>query len=532
VEIRNYSSMIWRRKTTILLTLIVTLSIVLVGIWRSTPIYEATAILRVAVSAGGSLNYSDYMYADRLINTYINIATSRQVLEELEERLDLLEPPAIKAEVVPSTELIKITAEHADPVMAARIANTAADVLVEQSSHLYIGGGKSLTEVLAGQLEQVQTDLQKAQDEYEILLAKTPAPESIESTRQLLQLKQNNYAELLSQYEQARFREEIQSSMITIFESAEISDTPSKPQVLLNLILGLAAGMIGGFGLALLLENFDTTLYQVDKIEAAVKLPVLVKIPKASKKEITAVEGDLSSLAESFRQLVAVLQETGEQKRQKVLLLASAEPNQGKSMITYRLACALTELGVKVVAVDCDARRPKLHTYFQIPNELGLKDILENKTELKDALQTCSVENVWVLTSGSRLAHPSHMLSSVQMNKVMESLRKDFDYVLLDSPAMLAVADVAALIPHADGVLLVVRQSHAKFEAVREVGRNLKKLKDKFIGLVVNQSPYSNHYSYYRDAKKSTTLISSARSFYPIRRKKHAELRDQPLHRT
>jgi capsular exopolysaccharide synthesis family protein len=138
----------------------------------------------------------------------------------------------------------------------------------------------------------------------------------------------------------------------------------------------------------------------------------------------------------------------------KVLLLVSAEPNQGKSMITFHLACSLAELGKEVVVVDCDTRMPSLHSYFHLPNQVGLKDVLEQKASLEDALQKSSFEGVQVLTSGSQLAHPSQMLSSAQMTKLVKSLSQQFDYVLLDSPAMLAVADVAALAPNASGLML------------------------------------------------------------------------------
>ena len=156
-------------------------------------------------------------------------------------------------------------------------------------------------------------------------------------------------------------------------------------------------------------------------------------------------------------------------------------------MITFHLACSLAELGKKVVAVDCDTRLPRLHSFFHLPNQIGLKDVLEQKVCLEDALQESSFEGVHVLTSGSHLAHPSQMLGSAQMAKLVKNLGQQFDYVLLDSPAMLAVADVAALAPIAVGLVLVVRQGHAQKAAVQAASNFLAGQNGKLTFLIVNQ---------------------------------------------
>lgn len=453
------------------------------------------------------------MYADRLMNTYVNIATSGPVIQELMQRLDLSEPPEVDAEIIANTELFKITVENTDPSMAAAIANTLADVLIAQSSELFIGGGKSLTEVLGEQLNLIQDDLESTRQEYEDLLAQTPAPENIETTRQLLQLKQTNYATLLSQYEQARSREAIQASMITVFETAVVPDTPSRPRVLLTVTLGFITGLVGGLGLAFILENLDTTLYDIEDIKATAKLPTFGEIPGANKKERNNFQEKFSPFAESFRDLATKLEVSNHSPSKKVLLLMSAEPNQGKSMITFHLACSLAELGKRVVAVDCDTRMPKLHSFFHLPNEIGLKDVLEQKVVLEDALQMCPSEDVRVLTSGSRFAHPSQMLGSIQMGKLIKNLSQQFDYVLLDSPAMLAVADVAALTPKASGLILIVRRAHAKKESVQAATDYLAKQNGKPAILIINEGEKLDHYYYYKDRKNLGSLFGALRSF-------------------
>jgi capsular exopolysaccharide synthesis family protein len=180
-------------------------------------------------------------------------------------------------------------------------------------------------------------------------------------------------------------------------------------------------------------------------------------------------------------------------------------------MITFHLACSLAELGNNIVAVDCDSRVPRLHKFFHVPNQTGLKDVLENQVCLENALQKSEFEGVEVLTSGSEMAHPTQMLTSPQMTKLIRILKQKYDYVLLDSPAMLAVADVSALTCVADGFVLVVRQAHAQREAVREAGHFLAGQNGKSTFLVVNQVGSGNHY--YNKRKKTAALSDVLKRF-------------------
>jgi non-specific protein-tyrosine kinase len=498
MELKNYIEILWRRKWVILLTLVVTVAVVIVGTRLTTPVYQASAVLRIAVSSGGPLNYQEYVYADQMMNTYVEMATRRPVLEELMKRLALSKPPEIKAEIIPNTELIKITVEDTDPRRAAKAANTLADILIAQGNQLYVGGGKRLSEVLSEQLTQIETEVDKTRTEYEKLLLQTPpAPDEIDTIKQALQLQQSNYASLLVQYQQARFREEIQGSMITVFETAVMPQSPSKPRVMLNIILGFVVGLIGGLGLAFVFENLDTTLYATEDIESVAKLIALAKIPKANKKQKSIFQAAFSPFAEAFRNLATTIQQSTQRKVLKVLLVMSAEPNQGKSLIVSQLALSLAEFGKDVVAVDCDMRRPTLHTYFGLSNTYGLTDVLEQRMNLERALQKSSYDGVYVLASGPFPSHTSKLLGSPQMTNLINSLRLKFDYVLLDTPALLGIADVAALIQKAGGIYWVVRRAYARRQAVETARQFLAGLSDKSISLIINQAEISGSYGYY-----------------------------------
>ncbi len=516
MEIRGYINILWRRKAIIILTAAVTLVVVAIGTYLATPVYEALSVLRVATSTGTqAISSVDYMYTDRLMNTYVEIATSRPVIIELIQRLGLNQPPSIKAEIVPNTELIKITVEHTNPQIAATAANTLAEILIAQSNQLYSGGEKSSQEILGEQLAQMQSDIEVARQDYEKLLIQTPEDtEKIRTASQSLALKQKIYETLLQQYEQARVKEAMRANMVTIVESAVVPQAPAKPRVALNYVLGLLVGLVGGIGLAFIFENLDTTLYTVDEIESVTELHTLAKIPKASKKQIDISQDGSSPVAEAFRNLAANIQLIDHQQPRKVLLFMSAEPKQGKSMIVSNLAFALAEEEKKVVVVDCDMRLPKIHSLFHLSNQYGLKDVLERKTGLIKSLQKSQSGSVTVLTSGPLSDHPSQLLASPQMAKLIEKLSQKFDYVLLDTPAFLAVADIAGLAHYVDGLILVVRRAHARREAVQAVGKFLALFPDKVIGRIVNQTDDNINYSYYQNRRNSDshTILEKLRS--------------------
>jgi capsular polysaccharide biosynthesis protein len=148
-----------------------TVTVVVIGTLMATPTYVASTTLRVATAAGGSVDYADYIYAERLMNTYAKIATSGPVLEELVQKLSLNEPPPIEVEMLANTGLMQITVEDRNPILAREAANALAEILVAQSRELYSGGRKTAQEILSEQLVQIEDELDQVRREYESLVA-------------------------------------------------------------------------------------------------------------------------------------------------------------------------------------------------------------------------------------------------------------------------------------------------------------------------------------------------------------------------
>jgi len=477
-----------------------TVIVTVVGTLIVTPTFMATTTLRIVTAAAGPaerINSADILLADRLMNTYSKIATSGPVVKELVQRLGFGKPPQIEVDIIANTELLQITVEDQDPNMAANAANALAEILTSQVSKLYSGGGKSAQEIVGEQLAQIESELTQVRRDYENLVAQSPLDtENIAAAKRSIDLKEATYVTLLDQYERVRIAEAIQANTVSVIEPAVVPQTPSKPRRGLNIALALLVGLVGGVGLAFLFENLDTTLYTAEQIKKVAELPSLAMIPMAPRRSQTFVFNGSSPQEEAFRRLRTNLFSLDPGLPLQVLLVTSAEPDEGKSTVVVNLAYALAQAGRKVIAVDSDLRLPSLHTMFDIPNELGLSSVLRHEVTLDQALQLSNIPGVSVLTSGPLSSHPAELLGRLEMGELLAELRDKFDTVLLDTPSLLAAADASVLVPSVDGVLLVVACTQARQETVRAARQQLIDIKARSVGVIVNraESPRNYHY--------------------------------------
>ncbi len=309
MDLKSYLAILRGNRWVIIITTAVTLAVVIFITFTMTPTYISTTTLRIATSSSGVVGYSDYMYADRLMNTYTKLATSRPVLGELSSELNLETLPKIKVETIPNTELIKITVETSDPKVAKQSANTLANILIIQGQQLYSGGGKSVQDILSEQLVQAEKELTDARHEYDTFVLENPKETTqIELLNEKIKLKESTYTSLLDQYDEARLKERIRENIITVVEPANEPESPAKPNKLMNIALGLIAGLVGGVGLAFLFENLGTRLYTSKQIEAVAELNTIGKIPALPRKRLFRLwkandESKNTSFKEAFRRL-------------------------------------------------------------------------------------------------------------------------------------------------------------------------------------------------------------------------------------
>ena len=360
------------------------------------------------------------------------------------------------------------------------------------------GEGGTAAEALSQQLVQIENELNQAQQEYESLVTQSPEDsEHILAVRRTIDLKQATYATLLKQQEQIRLREALRANSVSIIEPAVVPQTPSKPRKELNIALGFLVALAGGTGLAFLFENLDTRLYTTEQIENIPELSVLGTIPTAKQQDQITFFGGDSAQEEAFRRLRTNLFTQDQEAPLKTLMVTSAAEGEGKSTVVANLALAIAQSKRKVVVVDSDLRRPALHTLFNLPNEIGLSTVLKQGATLDEAIQTSHLPRIHVLTSGPLPSNPAELLGSSQMTAVLWELAQRFDVVLLDTPALLPVADAAVLAPAVDGVMLVVGRAQARKQDVQAACQQLADVKARVVGLVVNRSQQNGSHRYY-----------------------------------
>ena len=258
MTVRDYVEVLQRRKWVIVITFAAVMAIAIIATLMTTPRYRAVTVMRVLPLSGGGGEWVTYDTSkiERIMNTYAEFATSRPVREELMERLQLDERPSIEVELIVGTELMQITAEALEPVVARDAANTLGDILIEQSRSLYLGSAKTAQEILAEQLAQMKTELDQAWTEYENVVSEAPEDsDRIANASRSIQLRENTYADLLDQYERLRVREAVLANTLSMVEPAVAPGGPSRPRWQLNLALGIVVGLAAGIGMAFLLES-------------------------------------------------------------------------------------------------------------------------------------------------------------------------------------------------------------------------------------------------------------------------------------
>ncbi|MEO0137794.1 MAG: polysaccharide biosynthesis tyrosine autokinase [candidate division WOR-3 bacterium] len=337
-------------------------------------------------------------------------------------------------------------------------------------------------------------------------------PEAEVNLAQLERQKKANeeiYTMLLGKLEESKIAEAMQISQARIIDSAIIPTKPVEPKPRLNTILGFLLGLLIGVGGAFLLEYLDTSVRTTKDIEDLTGITVLAAVPLIKNKQhqdIPTINEPHSEIAEAYRILRTNLVFTAVSRPIKTLLITSTLPQEGKTTTCINLGITLAQQGHRVIVLDCDFRRPKLHSYFQEivrDNHNGLTDVLINRIKLNEAIKKAPFENFYFITSGTIPSNPAELLGSVSMSNVVDKLKGDFDYVLIDAPPALGIADARILGRICDGIIVVVMSGKTNRDAVREVKEELERAGEKIIGYVLNgvdtsQRYYRHHYYYYQ----------------------------------
>lgn len=294
----------------------------------------------------------------------------------------------------------------------------------------------------------------------------------------------------------------------TIFDPAHAVPDPVSPKptrdTALAAALGLFLGLIGAF----LREHFDRKLRTREAVEERFGVPVIGQIPWIRGARQGSLVHEAGSTGEAFRALRANLQYLGVSRPLRTILVTSASPGQGKTTVTANLAVAIARSGASTVAIEADLRRPALANAFGVRGVgPGLTGLLVGSSDIETALhdldRSAHDGDVSLLPSGPLPPNPSELLSSLQMTHVLDRLSSLYDYVLVDSPPLLLVADTLELARMVDGVVVVARRNDVTSEEAREVRDLAQRLGLNLLGVVLTDvEPLGSYYGAYEAAEQ------------------------------
>lgn len=304
---------------------------------------------------------------------------------------------------------------------------------------------------------------------------------------------------------------------------------PSSANVKRSLILGIVLGALLGVGAALMLDRLSNVISSSKQVRKITRLPLLgtipleqalselpwmsklIRLPRVNPSESKTLNGSggmfyATPFQEAFRALNASIRLLNPDAPVRSITISSPAPGNGKTTISGYLALTAAAMGQRVLAVDVDLRRSRLHQQFDIPNQVGLTDVISSNAKLWDAIQPISTEpNLFVLTAGTLPPDPTKVLASKAMQGLIRDLENEFDLVIYDTPPLLGFADVYLLASQTDGLLLVVRLNQLKQLLLEQAMEQLRMSKTPLIGAVVNAAEeeafmtYSYQYSYFED---------------------------------
>ncbi|MCL4295947.1 MAG: polysaccharide biosynthesis tyrosine autokinase [Anaerolineae bacterium] len=491
-------------------------------------VYAARTTLMVGASVieNTKPNEQDLGLSRTLAQVYGELALRRPITQAVIDRLGLQMSPdelseMIQTGVIPSAQLLEIYVFDVHPQRAQLLANAIAEELILQSPG-GSGNEQERDKFIRAQMQDLQSKIQDADAKIKELENKlgglTSAVEIAEAQSQLTQLEQlkgdyqSNYNQFLSNVSEAS------PNRLAVFESATEPTTPVSPNVKMNVAIAAAAGLVLALGTIIFLEFFsDTLIWNPGETSSVLGLPVLGAVGRVDKNSDTLLikSEEWSPNLDALRTLRSTIMLAAEGNSLSTLLITSSLPGEGKSFLSANLAAIIaspgaslaniiTSPGSRVILIDADLHRPSLHEMFDMPNLMGLADVLgmpESTMEalLKKTLRPTGIDNLLLLPAGRAPLDPGALIHSSKFQKMLALLKPNADLIIIDSGPVLRVVETKVIANLVDGVVLVISDGQVRRKAVQQIIDYFRgKPNNNLLGLVFNRvKAVSRGYGYY-----------------------------------
>ena len=476
LDLRDYGRVVARRWR--LIAACVGVAVVLAVLWTMTQtnVYTATSEILVkpplgSTTLGGTLPTVN-MENERQIVESLPVATiaARSIDTDADLR-QLLQQ--VDAAVPKDADVLQIHFNSTDPDVAAQGAQAFADAYFEYSRERAQA--------------QIDAQVQAYQDKLDSLRGAGNG--------------------------QARAQVEAQMSQIqatpidpgTVLVAAVRPSSPTSPNLLLNVLLAAILGGFIGLIAAFVRERMDDRLRGRADLEETVGAPVMTMIPEIpswrdrERAHLVTLQAPRSPAAEAYRTLRTSILVAAADQGYKTIMVVSAIAGEGKSTTAANLAVVLAQADKRVVLISADLRRPRLHEFFGLPpNERGLSEVLEGDRKAWEALRSGKVDNLWIMSSGHVAEQPTELLQSETMRELLADQRDVVDFIIIDCPPVLAVADALVVAPMADAILYVANEQSTPRGAVIAARAQLDQVGARLLGAVLNDvEAKAKGYAYY-----------------------------------
>ncbi|MEL7007566.1 MAG: polysaccharide biosynthesis tyrosine autokinase [Cyanobacteria bacterium J06629_2] len=365
---------------------------------------------------------------------------------------------------------------------------------------------------------QLTTLIQSQADANSKFLNIPSLQQTFTELKRQVDLKSQAYNYLLERRQELAISEAEEIAPWRILNEAFLPSKPVSPNIKQGLIQALIAGGFLGVAIAFILQQLDQTVKQVDEVKQITQLPLLGVVPRVAEPSIVGnipttkqaysyyssyTEG-LRSLAMNLRYLMA------DGKQIKTLAVTSSTSAEGKSTISHNLGIVLAEFDLRVLIVDADLRKPKLHKLAEIKNNTGLSEIIAQKVPWSEQIQAGVVDNLDLITAGATSPNPIALLNSQRMKQLVAEWSQAYDYVIIDTPPIGVIADAKSLAQEVDSMLFVTAIERASRKAITNSVEILHNSQCHIAGVVANMVDpeldyyaYSYHDSYYNQPQNS-----------------------------
>ena len=507
-DLREYVRVLRARKLEVGVVTFVMVAVALLFSWRQTPVYQGKAkvLVKPIQNVAGTVQIPQAPNLDTERELILSQAVARQVQVDLgvATPVDTLLDHA-RVQVVTDTEILLVKYDDPSPKTAATLANAFATAYVnfrDMQAKAQFDAVAATVQTQIGEVQSRLTDLRRRIDA-------TTDPAQKDS----LQAERDTFVAELGVLQQRildlRSNSSIGQSAAQIVQDADVPRSPISPNKVRDGLLALFAGLTLGVGFAFLRERLDDRVKSREELERRLAAPVLAAVPKVggwrNRDEVQLImkTDPKSPVSEAYRTLGTNIQYLASRHPLKVLMVTSSMGGDGKSTTSANLAVVLAQAGKRVILISADLRRPRLHQFFNLRNDLGLSNVLADGTALALVAKDPGIANLRVVGGGPIPHDPAALLGSRRASEFIQSIREVSDFVIIDTPPVLAVADASILAPMVDGTIFVMNAERSSRSAMTQTRNQLENAGANLIGAVYNNfdpnqsAAYSHYYHNY-----------------------------------